>query len=375
MASWKFTDDYQAQYPALPSSVFSLLVFSDHSIDGESFTGDLDVAASGAALAVIGQWTGLSSIAMAGTVSSANGTLSISLASSDAAGFTAAIAKSIPLIGGSLTTNASLTLSGTIHATDDPDDGPTAQAFQLSVTFTVGSHTATISAQVPMGRLLILNGTFIGIGIGLNDLNFLMGGSGSSQWFPSSDLGPYASGTPAFELLSAAIVMRIGQSPFSLKVTSVTISVGITNIPLMGQALYLNPLAVTVAIPIANSAPPVWALQGDLVLCNYARPGDTTNPDFTLDMQMNLSDFSVSANLLNPSSLPVATMVQDLLGESANFGLPPALTINTFDISAQADKQSGTISSFSTDFEMSGGFGLLADLDLESISVSVEYAA
>jgi len=378
MASWTFTEDYGAQYPALAGSILNLLVFSDHTVTGTSFTGTLDVTATGAALATLGQIVNMTSIAVSGTVTNENNTLTVSLASSDTAAFTAGVAQSIPLIGGSITQNASLTIGTVVTTTDDPDEGPTKDQFNLNVTFAVGSHSVTIVSQVPMNDGFVsLTGTFTNVGIDLDDLNFLMGSMGSSsQWFPATELGPYASGSPAFELLSMALTLYITINPLTVTVSSVTVSVGITNIPLMGQKLYLDPLAVVVTVSSPTSNPTVtWGLEGDIVLCNYARPGDTNNPDFVFELQMSLTDFTISGELENPSNLPVNTMIQDLIGAGTNVGLPDTLTINCFDFDTQADKTTGSISSFSTDIAMSGGFGLFSDFDLESFAFSLVYTA
>src|SRR4051812_14222452 len=103
MASWKFTDDYGKRFPALGASVLALLDFSEHSLTGTAFTGTLDVAASGAALATFGQILGLTSIAVSGQVTEANNTLTVSLTSADGAAFLKGIAASIPLIAKNLT--------------------------------------------------------------------------------------------------------------------------------------------------------------------------------------------------------------------------------------------------------------------------------
>jgi hypothetical protein len=144
MASWTFTEDYGTQYPALAGSILSLLVFSDHTVTGTSFTGTLDVTASGAALATLGQIVNMTSIAVSGTITNENNTLTVSLASSDTAAVTAGVAQSIPLIGGSITQSASLTIDTVVTTTDDPDEGPTKDQFKLNVTFAVGSHAVTV---------------------------------------------------------------------------------------------------------------------------------------------------------------------------------------------------------------------------------------
>jgi hypothetical protein len=376
MAAWKFTDDYGTQYPALGSSILNFLVFSDHAITGTAFTGTLDVAATGPALKTLGLIVNMTSIAVAGTVTNANNALDISLASSDTAAFTAGVAKSIPLIGGSITQSAGLSILVKVTTTDDPDL-PTTNTIDLSITFAVGARSVTVSCQVPMsGGLTTITGTFTGVGISLNDLQFLMGGLSSSKWFPSTELGPYTAGSPAFELLGVTLDLYIVLSPFSITVSSVTVQVGITNIPIMGQKLYLDPLAVWVTISSLSTNPTAsWSIEGKLVLCNYARQGDPKNPDFTFDLQMNLTEFTITGDYGNPSSLPVTTMIQDLIGAGTDIGLPPKLTIDTFDFSTQADKKTGSISSFSTEIAMSGGFGLFDNFDLESFELSLENSA
>jgi hypothetical protein len=209
-------------------------------------------------------------------------------------------------------------------------------------------------------------------------LDFLTGGLPATKWFPSTELGPYTEGSPAFELLGMTLDLYIKLNPFSISVTSVTFQVGITNIPLMGQKLYLHPLAVWVTISsLATNPTPSWSIEGKVALCNYERPGDPNHPDFTFDLQMNLTDFTLTGDYGNPSSLPVTTMIQDLMGAGTDIGLPPKLTLETFEFSTQADKKTGKISSFATDIVMSGGFGLFdnPDFGLESFALSVEYSA
>jgi hypothetical protein len=375
MADWKFTEEYGSQYPALAGSILNLLVFSDHAIAGTAFTGVLDVAATGPALGTLGLIVNMTSIAVAGTVSNANDTLEISLTSSDAAAFTAGVAKSIPLIGGTVTQNAGLTIHVLVNRTDDPDV-PATNTIDMSVTFAVGARSVTVACQVPMhGGFMSITGTFTNVGIKLEDLNFLTGGLPATKWFPSTELGPYTEGSPAFELLGMKLDLYIVLSPFSITVSSVTVQVGITNIPLMGQKLYLDPLAVWVTVSSVSTDPTVsWGVEGKLVLCNYERPGDPKHPDFTFDLQMNMTDFTITGDYGNPSSLPVTTMIQDLIGAGTDIGLPAKLTLDTFDFSTQADKKTGKITSFSTNIAMSGGFGLFDNFDLESFALSLEYS-
>jgi hypothetical protein len=377
MASWTFVNDYGAQYPALKSSVLNLLVFSDHTLNGTAFTGTLDVAASGAALGTIGKLLGLPSIAVAGQVTNVSDTLTVTLASTDAKAFRDGIAGSIPLIGKQVTA-ASMSIKTVVTTKDDPDTGPQTDNFDFSVTLAIGSRSVTINSQVPMhGGLFTIEGTFVNVGITLSDLNFLMGSLGTgNKWFPSSQLGPYYQGEPALSLLGLSLTVYVNLSPFTVSVSSVAVGIGITGIDLMDKKLYLNPIGVWATVEDPAGSPSVeWAIQGAIALCNYGRPGDYQHPDFTFDFAMNLTNFAVSGEFENPYGLTIEVMLQDLLGQSTNIGIPKTLTLDKFAFDAAADKSTGKLTEFSTDVAMSGGFGLFENFDLEEISISVAYAA
>jgi|SRR5215510_2757675 len=384
MASWQFTDTYGAQYPSLASSVLGMVVFSSYSLEGTSFTGTLDVAASGASLETLGAMLNLTSIPVSGTVTNTNDTLTVSLQSTDNAAFTAGVAGSIPLIGGEITQNAWLAINVVATTNDDPSEGPKIDKMDLVVILAVGSHSVQIDSQVPMnGGFFTLVGTFTNVGISLEDLNFLMGSlAGGNAWFPAEQLGPYYNNGLALSLLDMSLTMYIQLNPMTVTMSSITVNVGITNIPLLGQKLYMNPLGVGVTVTNPTSNPQaVWGLEGALVLCNYARPGDTANPDFIFEFALGFPSkaqpmFTFSSQLENPSKLPVDTMLQDLLGSGIGVGLAETLTINSFELSADADSTSGQITDFSTGIVMSGGFGLFAStgFDVEEISVQVEYS-
>ena len=378
MADWRFTDDYLQQYPALAGSVLSLLYFSDHTITGTAFTGTLDFAAT-PAFATFGELTGVTSLAFTGTVTNADNALTVSLTSSGA--FSGGLATTLPLIGPALT-SAAVTVNVVTNTTDDPSDEPPTNALDLSITFTVGSGGVVITAQVPLSSgLVALTGTFKGVGVSLSDLDFLIkGGGGGANWFPSSQLVPYVSKGPSLELLSITLMFYITQTPsISVKVSSVTVEIGITNIALLGQRLYLNPLAVVVTVPaVTPGTPATIGLVGDLALCNYNNPGHPETPDAVLEVQMRLTDYSLSAQLLLPEGtkgLAMTTLVSDLMGAQTDIGLPSTLTLTEFNIYTQADKTSGQISSFSTEIAMSGGFGLFTDFDIEGFDLALEYSA
>jgi hypothetical protein len=378
MASWKFTDEYGTKYPALNASLLSLLVFSDHAITGTSFTGVLDVAASGAVLATIGALVNLPSIDVSGTVTDAGTTLTVQLTSTDQAAFTQGIAKNIPLIGNNITQNAWMTVNTVTNTTDDPDVGPQVDEIALAIVIAVGTHSVQLTAQVPMnGGFFTVTGVFQGVGVGLSDLNFLMGSLASGNaWFPATQLGPYYQKQPALELLTLSLTMYIGLQPLTVSISSVTVAIGITKLPILGQKLYLNPLAVWITVTDPTGSPkPAWGIEGEIMLCNYARPGDLNNPDFTFEFDLDLTNFTFSGQFENPSQLPVNTMLQDLLGQSTSVGLPSALTIDLFDFSATADKTTGSLTEFSTDIAFHGGFGVFENFDLEQFSLSVAYSS
>ena len=374
MAFWKFTDDYGVQYPALQSSVLGLLVFSDHTQTGTSFTGTLDVAASGSALATLAQMLNVASIDVTGQVTNANNRLTVGLTSTEATAFRDGIAASIPLLGKQVTA-AHMSVQTVVTTQDTADTGPHTDDLDLSVTVAVGSSSVTLTAGVPMnGGLFIVDGTFENVGIGLQDIQFLMGSLSNGDWFPATQLGPYARGGPALSLLGISLAVYVTLSPFTVAVSSVSAGIGITGIDLFSQRLYLNPIGVWVLVD--PTGPTVdWAIEGAIVLCNYARPGDYQHPDFAFDFAMDLTEFTISGQLENPDKLTVNTLLQDLLGAGTSVGLDSNLTIDKFDFSAAADKGAGQLTEFSFDVVMSGGFGLFTQLDIEEISISMEYSA
>jgi hypothetical protein len=381
MADWKFTDDYSSQYPALAGSVLGLLVFSDHTITGTAFTGTLDFAAT-PALATFRQLAGVSALAMTGTVTSANNTLRVDLHcdTNISGGLT-----NLPLIGSAITGSA-VTIKVVTRTTDDPDDPdyePGINEFDLSVTFKVGHGEITVTAQVPLCEgFTSLTGTTKGLGIDLQHLDFLVNPGGDRPgWYPSDQLQPLASKSPSptLQLISVTLTFYLRLTPaLAISVSSVTVEIGITGIPLIPNRLYLNPLAVVVTVPVAKSRAPVAVtLLGDLALCHYDEP-DPNKPDAVLEVQLGLTDFSLSAELQVPegtTGLAINTLVSDLMGAPTDTGLPPALTLNVLTLYAQVNRQTGTIGSFSTEIAMSGGFGLLADFEIESFDLLLDYNA
>lgn len=385
MANWKFTDDYGKTYPSLQESILSMLVFSDHTINGNAFSGVLSVEATGAALKILGPLLGVNSIAVSGTVVTDADSINVTLRSTDDNLFTQAIAKAIPLIGGSITKNAWMNIH-TIATTKDPEGEPPAtDEFSLNVTIAIGRGTVTITSSIPMSKgFFFLSGDFEGFGITLEDLNFLMGKlAGGNAWFPTSELGPYSAGQTSFGLLSMSLMCYVTLNPINITITSFDVAVGISKLPVRGKALYLDPLGVWVTIsdPLSEEPSASWGLMGTMKLLNFANPGPEglSNPDFIFDFSMSFPTstnkvFSMSAALENPSKKPVNVMLQDLLGEGKTAGLSDKIIVNSFELETSADTSTGTITDFSTSVVMSGGFGLFEKITVEEMSISVVYS-
>jgi len=224
-----------------------------------------------------------------------------------------------------------------------------------------------------------------GFGISLDDLNFLIpGDSQFKTYFPSNDLGNYydPNNPPGLYLLRLGVTLYITTTP-SLKVVPATVNavIGITNIPLYKQALYLDPMAVWITISNLTTSPtPAWGLLGSIILCNYNTPGNTSDPDFEFDFNMSFPTsnnpvFGISGQLDNPYNQPVSLILQDLLGPTTNVGIAQQITIEKFDFFANADTKAGTISDFGMDIAMSGQFGIFENFALEEFSLSVEYTS
>lgn len=385
MANWKFTDDYLSSYPALENSILSLLVFSEHAIEGSNFTGTMDVNSTGVALGTLGQLVGLQSIAVSGTIVEDNNTLTVTFQSNETQSFLDGIKANIPLIGNAVT-QASASVRTVTDKSQTAEDDPFKDEFILNVTLTIGSASVDIISTVPMnGGFFTLIGEFTGVGIQLSDLNFLMGSlAGGEAWFPSQQLGPYNEGSPSYGLLSLSVTGYIVFSPaFSIAISSVTVMVGISQLPIYETKMYLDPLGVwvTVSDPIHN-AQVAWGLSGEVKLLNYNNQGVTglDNPDFTFNFDMGFPyppsqpNFSFSGYLDNPDGKPVNLMLQDLLGPGTNVGLSSELVIESFELDSIANITTGEISDFSTSIEISGGFGILSTFDLEKISIGVTYS-
>lgn len=385
MATWKFTDQYGTTYPALANSILSILVFDitgSSPVSGTAFTGTLDLTATGNAMNVLASLTGLTAIPFTGTVQEANNTLSVSLQSANDTAITTAIAANLPLIGKEVT-NAGLSIANVTPASLTAQDEPTSDEIDINVSVNIGSGKGTLVAQVPMSDgFFTIAASFTNVGIGLNDLDFLLPNGGFSSMFPSQELGPYYNNSTALDLLQLGATFYIGHSPLTVLPTSVTVVIGIVNIPLYQQALYLDPLGVWISVSGLNATPAAtWGLLGSLVLCNYNTPGKTDTPDFEFDFEMSFPNpptentFGISGHFQNPLNKPVSLMIQDLMGPGTDTGIASNITIEKFDFYTDADVGTGTITDFGIDIAMSGQFGLFQNFELEEFSISVAYSS
>jgi hypothetical protein len=368
MANWTFKEEYGKQYPSLQTSLVGLLVFSEHALNGDNFTGTLDVAASGVALGTLGPLVDLTSFDVAGTVTNSGTTLTIALATTPTL-FVPGLAKNVPFIGKQLTA-AGLEIHTIADTTDQPDDGPKLDVVALNVTISAGDKALRLKTRVPMnGGLFTIRGTFENFGITLQDLGSLMG---RDDWFPGTQLGPYNKG--ALSLLGLNLTLYVKLKPsFTVSVVSVTAGIGLTGIELMKERLYMNPLGVWVTV--AKSTP-TFAIEGAIALCNYDRPGDYKDPDFVFAFSLGLPQFSFSGEFDNRDKLPINTLLKDLLGKDTSVGLPSDLTIKKFAFAASADTKSGSLTDFSSEVVMSGGFGVFGpSFDVDEISIAVAYSA
>jgi hypothetical protein len=393
MANWKFTDQYGTAYPALVNSILDVLIFdvpqgtSPVNPDG-SFSAPLNLTATGKAMNMLKSLTGLTSIPMSGTVSTANATLTVSLASTNDAVITAAISKCIPLIGGSITKNAGVTIKNITPASATVEDEPAEDKFELPITINIGNSTGTVTTQIPMSEgLFSVRAEFDNFGISLNDLNFLVVGTPFATLFPTSLPTSYYNPATKLSLLSLELAFFLKTTPsLSVTVSNVTVSIGIVNIPLYPNRLFLNPLAVWVSVASPTNKPvATWGITGTIALYPYGKQTNppTANPDFTFEMEMEMPTssnptFSVSGQYDNPYDLAVSQILCDLMDDgNFNTGIADSIILEKFEFYTAADTSTGTIDEFSVDVAMSSPIGLFATpgFGVKDFSISVSYIA
>ncbi|MFZ6678807.1 hypothetical protein [Undibacterium sp. Tian12W] len=395
MAYWKFTDVYGGTYPALSNSILSILVFdvpSGSPISGTSFSANLDLQATGKAMSVLSKMLGMTTVPMTGTVTTTNNVLNIELTSSNNAAILSALAACIPVIGGQLMQAASLTIKNTTPQSATIDDDPTTDQFNLNTAVKIGRGSGNVTTQIPMSNgLFTMSATFDNFGIGLSDLNFLVPGAQFSSMFPTTlPTNYYNPASTTLNLLSLELSLYVKTTPtLSISVNNVSTSIGIVNIPLYPNALFLNPLAIWISVSDPLSKPiPTWGLNGTIALYPYDKQTSPPSvpPDFSYDLAMQMptrSDptFSVTGTLENPQNLPVSQILCDLMSDgSFNTGISNKLTLETFDFATVADTSTGTISEFSVEIAMNatanGGsyLGLFSDsFGVKDFSIAVAY--
>ncbi|MCH8620965.1 hypothetical protein [Undibacterium sp. TS12] len=396
MAYWKFTDVYGSTYPALTNSILSILVFdvpSGTPINGTNFNASLDLQATGKAMGVLSSMLGMTTVPMTGTVTTTNNILNIDLASSNNAAILSALAACIPLIGGQLMQAASLAIKNTTPQSATVDDDPTTDQFNLNTTVKIGNGSGDVTTQIPMSNgLFTMSATFSNFGIGLSDLNFLVPQAQFSSMFPTTlPTNYYNPASTTLNLLSLELSLYVKTSPsLSISVNNVSTSIGIVNIPLYPNALYLNPLAIWISVsnPLSSQPTPTWGLNGSIALYPYGKQTSPPSvpPDFSYDLAMQMptrSDptFSVTGTLDNPQNLPVSQILCDLMNDgSFNTGISNQLTLEKFDFATVADTSTGTINEFSVEIAMdasgNGGsyIGLFSDsFGVKDFSIAVAY--
>lgn len=394
MTAWKFSDVYSAAYPAIINSILDVLVFDvpegTSPVSGENFFASLDLVASGAPMHVLASILGIKSIPIKGVVETTGSVLNVALKSDNDLEILSGLAR-IPLIG-SCIQHAGLRIDTKTAAAATEEDEPEVDAFQIGIDIKIGSHTAALVMPVPMSEgLFFINGVFQQLGIRLGDLDFLVPGANFAEMFPSSlPTAYYNPANTSLDLLSLGLTLMVKTSPsFSFSVITVSTSIGIVDIPLYANALYLNPLAVQVSVSNPFSHPiPTWDLIGNISLYPFGkqtRPPSVA-PDFTFEMAAQMPStedptFAVSGTLENPQKLPVAQILRDLM-DDGNFdtGISDRLVLEKFDFNTAANCKSGTTDHFSVEIAMSAAdtnglyFGLFgAELGIKDFSITVSY--
>lgn len=395
MAAWKFTNVYGTGYPALENSILSVLVFDvpngTSPISGDNFAATLDLTATGKAMNVLAAMLGMTSVPMSGTVTTTDAVLNVALTSTNNRAILSALAACIPLLGGKIN-SADLAIKNKTAASYTLDDAPEIDVFDLDAGINIGSGKGDVALQIPMSNgIFSINVNFSNFGISLADLNFLVPGSSFSTMFPT-DLPTtyYNPATTALYLLSLGLTLCVNTSPsLSINVSTVSTSIGIVNIPLYPNALYLNPLAVQINVADPFSKPVAsWGLTGDICLYPYGKQTSPPSvaPDFTYELAMQLPtasnpDFAVTGTFDNPENLPVSQILCDLMDNAAfNTGISKLLTLEKFDFAASANTSTGTIDDFSVEIAMSAEknkgsfFGLFSsDFGVADFSIAVSY--
>lgn len=400
MAAWKFTDAYEAAYPALAGSILSVLVFdapTGSPVNGTTFTGTLDLQATnqaiGTPMAVLSAILGMSTIPMTGTVTTSQNTLSVHLTSTNNDAVLKAIAACIPLIGGTVMRKASIEIRTQTQASASKENDPEIDAFDLKTTIAIGHGTGEVVTRIPFSEgVFAMTASFDQLAVGFAELDFLVPGGNMRSLFPGDGQLPrsyYDPATTTLNLLALQLTLEVQTNPkLSVSVATVSVSLGVSNIPLSPNALFLNPLAIWVSITNPQQNPTAtWGLGGSMALYPAGRQTSPPSapPDFVYDLAAEMPtkgnpQFSVTGTFENPLDLPVAQILKDLTNDTAfDTGISSQLTLQRFDFAAMADTSTGRVTEFSVDVAMSATQGTYVglfspDFGVKDFRIAVTYS-
>jgi uncharacterized protein DUF6603 len=360
-----FVTTYGQRYPAVLQSTLGDLVFSQHTLSQEgAFSGNLVLASS--YLQTLSKMLRLQTLLLSGTVREADGQLSVTLSLADAGPALTGLAGRVPMLAA---------VDVTLRTIVDRTVAPKVDEFILTVTLKLRDIPVKLTTNVPLEPANIaFHGKFSGVTIAPGDFDGLLGGA--DKWFPHGAVAPLGGDKPRFELLSLDLYFAdTTLDDFKLSLGAIGVALGIGHIPLMPDRLYIDPLSVGVMIGVPVAGAPIVTLGGRLVLCSHERPGNTAHPSLALALSVTIPDLALSAAVENPETTPLAVVLRDLVSpdHDISIGLPEKLALTHARIGAQFDRTTHGIASFSASLGMSGGFGLLADLDLDPIEIAVAY--
>ena len=374
MANWTFSNQYKDSYPDVTRTILGQLVFSEHTLQGNTFEGTVDIVATGAILSTLNGLLALGSFILKGTITTTADSLSAVLLTDQTTGkgITKNFATAIPLLDKVLKA-AWIDLETEVAK---KSGSPYKETFVLDAAIQIGTHTVMLASDIPVNNgFMTISVQPQDLGVTLSDLNFLFGDS-ESGW-QSSYPKQYDSGTGLF-LMEVSLSLYIGLSPRTVMVYSVSVRFGLKGFPVIAGRLYLNPLAVIITLlnpsGVSGTKSLDVSIQGDLALVNYSTPGNYQNPDFDFDFGMDITHFSIYGGLRNPKKNDIGLMISDLTGEKLNADYLSGLTIKEFDFAASTDPATGSIDSYSFAIDVEGEFGRLKYFEIEEIRLALSHS-
>lgn len=368
MATWKFSDQYGQDYPNIKSSLLNLLPFSKHNLDGDNFTGTIDLSEAGPIFSVLSFFLGISSIDVSGTIT-ASDKLNIVLKTVDAQSPTNPIAKAIAdkvVFLKKLLNGAYLDLQTTV--TKSADDSPQ-DVFDIAVSIKLGSVELDITSAIPIRNGFIFIKVEPKIGdhnISLKDLGGFFGDS-KGNWtdgFPQifKDLNE-------FQLLEVSTSIYINKDQKKVAVSSATVRLGVPDLTITDN-IWFHPLGIWVTLLNPGSGTSTdFGIEGDLMIGQ-----NHSQADFDFFFSMDISTLELYGRL-NPvdEPKPVALLLKDVI--QTDLGMGETLKIDTFGFNAAYDKTAKKFNTYGFDIAMSGGFGLFKELDVESFTLTFDHTA